>query len=131
MANVSRTWLGRMFSWEALAVKPPPRSSLAVYRVLLIALILSIPPLAWRFLATSSSAVWVRATMLKDEITSSTRTARRIERTPVLRGLKTQGKQRQTTVLASRRVCQGGVSRKIAFTRTVDPHILPRNASRL
>src|SRR5258708_16299611 len=54
--NVSRTMSGPLLSWPTTALNPPASKS-AVMRIFLMALILSIPPLAAMFLAISSSGV--------------------------------------------------------------------------
>src|SRR4029077_7837918 len=108
--SVSRTRLGRTFIWLIVAVNPPPPWYLPVTRRLWIALIFSIPPLAWVFLLTSSSAVWAWArTQKKEDETATSRTrAWRIEQDSC--GQDVGGRKRNKYCTSRRRSCQGSVS---------------------
>src|SRR5271166_2877137 len=58
------------------AMRPLAFLSLPVIRRVLAALIFSIPPFAWMFLLTSSSAVWAQEKTLRHETATTTVTAR-------------------------------------------------------
>src|SRR5271155_3396292 len=66
-----------MLACPKTAVRPLAFLSLAVIRRVLADLILSIPPLAWMFLLTSSSAVCAQVTTLRPETANRISTPQR------------------------------------------------------